>query len=108
MQSSQPRKQRKWRYVAPLHVRQKWVHVHLTKQLRAQLKKRAVGVRKGDTVKIMRGRFKGKSGKVVGVDLSSAKVMVEGAVVKKQTGKELLAKLEPSNLMITEMTERKK
>lgn len=108
MKSIQPRKTRKRAYNAPLHKRQKMVRAHLSKALREQRKKRSFGVRKGDTVKVMRGRFKGRTGKVTRVDLGPLKVMVEGIVVKKQTGKEVLAKIDPSNLMITELVERKK
>ena len=107
IQTRQPRKQRKFRYNAPLHVRQKWVRVHLSKDLRAKEKKRALGVRKGDTVKVLRGSFKGRSGKVSSVDLGTCRVLVEGLTQKKQSGKELLAPLEPSNLLLTERGERK-
>lgn len=108
IQSALPRKQRKFRYNAPLHVRQKWVHVHLSKDLRAKNKKRNIGVRKGDTVKVMRGKFKGKSGKVIHVRLDHPFVHVEGVVLKKQTGKEVPVNMDPSNLLITTLIDRKK
>ncbi|MCX6675337.1 MAG: 60S ribosomal protein L26, partial [Methanothrix sp.] len=40
MKSIQPRKQRKERYNAPLHKRQKYMHSPLSKALREELKKR--------------------------------------------------------------------
>ncbi|MCD6381372.1 MAG: 50S ribosomal protein L24, partial [Candidatus Aenigmarchaeota archaeon] len=57
--SKEPRKQRKYRYNAPLHIRQKLVSAHLTKELRNELGIRSLPVRKNDRVKIMRGKFKG-------------------------------------------------
>lgn len=108
VRSSLPRKQRLARYEAPLHVRQKQVAAHLSKELRTAQKKRSLPVRKGDTVKIMRGRYSGLSGKVIGVDLSARTVSVEGVNVKKQSGKEIPAVIEPSNVLITQLSERKK
>ena len=108
VQSSLPRKQRLARYNAPLHLRQKQVAAHLHKDLRATQKKRSMPVRKGDTVKIMRGKFRGLSGKIIEVDLSDRIVSVEGVNVKKQSGKEIPARIDPSNVVITALSERKK
>lgn len=108
VKSSLPRKQRLARYNAPLHVRQKQVAAHLAKDLRATQKKRSLPVRKGDTVKVMRGRFSGRTGKVIGVNLSARTVSIEGVNVKKQSGKEIPAVIDPSNVMITQLSERKK
>ena len=47
MITKQPRKQRKERYTAPLHKRQKYVHAPLSKALREELKKRNAQLRKG-------------------------------------------------------------
>lgn len=103
--SRQPRKQRKARYNAPLHARQKLVHAHIAKDARKKLniKKRATAVREGDKVKIMRGKFRGHSGKVSSVDLTSLKIYVEGAVARKAKGAEVLTAIEPSNVMIMEL-----
>lgn len=105
--SRKPRTQRKFRYTAPLHLRKNFVHVHLSKDLRAKVKKRAIQVKKGDKVKILRGKFKGKEGKVAKVILSDAKIFVEGITLKKANGKEAFYPIDPSNAMITEMVERK-
>ncbi len=106
-QSIQPRKQRKSRFTAPLHVRKHFVHAHLSKELRAKMKTRAVAVRKGDKVKVMRGRFAGKEGKIMAVNLTKAKVYVEGMAYRKAKGKEIPFPIQPSNVMIIEMVERK-
>ena len=45
-----------------------------------------IGIRHGDTVKIMSGRSKGKTGKVLSVDPAKGRVTVERAnIIKKHT-----------------------
>ena len=105
VKSGQPRKKRKFIYNAPLHLAAKFLNAHLSKELRAKMKKRAVRVRKGDTVKIMSGKFAGVSGKVLTV-LPSI-ITVEGAVIKKIGGKEISVPIHPSKVIITQMVERK-
>lgn len=101
--SKQPRKQRKYRYNAPMHVRQKLVSAHLDKMLRKEHGKRSLTVRKGDEVKIMTGQFRGTRGKVSRVDLKALKVYVEHAKVKKVSGQEVETAIDPSNVMITKL-----
>ena len=101
--SKQPRKQRKYLAKAPLCIRKKFVSVNLTKELRKKFRKRNVPIRKGDRVKVTRGKFKGKSGKITKVDLKNSKVTIEGIQVKKQDGSKVNVKLQPSNLQITEL-----
>ncbi len=110
MVSKQPRKQRKALYEAPLHKRQKLVSAHLSKELREKFKKRSLPVRKGDEVKVLRGEFKGRTGKVVEVDLKKLKVYVDGITRKKSTGEEVKVPLHPSNLMIinADMSDKKR
>ncbi len=101
--SKQPRKQRKYRYNSPLHIKQKFMKSHLSKELKKKYGKRAVIVRKGDNVKVMRGQFKGKTGKV---DFASAKkgfVYVTGIEVVKKDGSKLNFPINPSNIIINEL-----
>ena len=100
--SGKPRKQRKFLFSAPLHLRQKFLHVHLSKELREKYKKRSLRVRKGDVVKVIRGKFKGRSGKVIDVDLSRMFVYIEG-ITRKRSRKEKAEKpipFRPANLEI--------
>ena len=101
--SKQARKQRKYRYNAPTHIRRKLVSAHLDKALRKELKKRSLPVRKGDEVKVLVGDHKGKTGKVARVDLRRLKVYVEEIKTRKVSGQEVQAALEPSNLIITKL-----
>lgn len=103
--SAQPRKKRKFRFTASLHLSNKFRNVHLSKELRLKLKKRAVRARKGDTVKIMKGKFKGLSGKVTA--LGRGTLNIEGALLKKLGGKEVPVDIQANNVMITQMVERK-
>ncbi len=101
--SYQPRKQRKKLFKAPLHKRQKLVAAHLSKELQKELKTRSLPVRKGDKVRIMRGKFRGKEGKVVRVDLKKIRVYVEGVTIKRADGTERLVPIHPSNLLILDV-----
>ena len=101
--STRPGKQRKYRYNAPLHVLQAFLHVHLSPELRKKYGVRNIGVRKGDKVLIVRGQWKKKNGKVQRVHLRRQKVFVEGIEQTRKDGTKSFVALEPSNLMITEL-----
>jgi large subunit ribosomal protein L24 len=101
--SKSRRKQRKYRYNAPLHIRHKFVSVHLSKELRKSLGIRSIPVRKGDKVRIMRGEFKGIKGTVTKVDLKNLKVYIDSVKRKKVSGREVQVPIDPSNLEITEL-----
>lgn len=98
--SKQPRKQRKYRHNAPLHIKRKYFHVHLAKELQKKYSKRQFGICKDDKVRIMVGDFKGKEGKVTKVLLKKGKVYVEGIECIKKDGSKAFIPLEPSNLLI--------
>lgn len=110
--SVQPRKQRKYRHNAPLHLRHGMLAAHLHKSLRKEFGTRAMPVRKGDEVEIMRGEFKGRRGAVSHVDTKKLKVYIENIKRKKVSGQEMQVPVDPSNLMITKLEmedkERKK
>lgn len=101
--SVQPRKQHKYLFTAPLHRRQKLLHVHLAPELRKKFQLRQVQVRSGDKVKILRGEFKKKEGKVEKVLLKQSRVLVHGAEFLKKDGSKTLFPLHPSNLIIMEL-----
>ena len=103
VKTKQPRKQRKKLYNLPLHKRRKQMSARLSDELRKTIKKRNVPIVKGDKVKIMRGEYYGKEGKVTMIDYKYYKIGVEGVVVKKPTGKEKSIPIHPSNVMITEL-----
>lgn len=101
--SKQPRKQRKYRHNAPLHIARKMMNSRLSKDLKKKHGKRSFPVRKGDSVKIMLGKFKGKIGKIELVDLGQMHVYVEGANRVKRDGTKIQIPIHPSNLVIIEL-----
>jgi large subunit ribosomal protein L24 len=101
--SKQPRKQRKYRYNAPLHVRHKFISAHLSPELREKYGVRALPLRKGDEIEVMRGSSKGLRGTVERVDLKKCKIYVSGVKAKKIDGSEVMKALEPSNLKIVNL-----
>ena len=101
--SKQPRKQRKYIANAPLHIKKKFVSVNLSKELRKKYGKRNIGLRKGDLVKIKRGKFKGRQGKILKIKLKLKKITVDGINVKKMDGSKVNVKLQHSNLQIIEL-----
>jgi len=101
--SSQPRKQRKYLANAPLHLKKKFMSVNLSKDLRKKHGKRNIPVVKGDKVRILRGKFKKKQGKVIKVRLKYKQVLVENIQVKKLDGSKVDVPLRPSNLQIIEL-----
>ena len=101
--SKQPRKQRKALFNAPLHVRHKLLTARLSEELQRQYGIKRLPVRKGDTVLILRGDFKGVRGKVVKVDLKRVRIYVEGATIKKPSGETVYYPIHPSKVMIVEL-----
>ena len=104
IKSKQPRKQRKYRHNAPLHIKQKFVSVYLSKELRKKYSKRSMNLRKGDSVKVARGQFKNKTGKVDEVSVKKTSVYINGIEIVKKDGTKARYPINPSNLIITEMS----
>lgn len=101
--SKQPRKQRKWLANAPTHRRRKMLGARLSDVLQDKYKRRSISVRKGDTVKVMRGEFKGSAGEVTRVNLTSYKIYVSGVTIKKANGRDVERAISPSNVLITDL-----
>ena len=101
--SKQPRKRRKYQYNAPLHIKHKFLAAHLSKELIKRYGNRSIPVRKEDTVKVLRGQFKGKSGKIEKVFVKKTRVWIEGVNKTKRDGSKSFYPIHPSNLLITEL-----
>jgi large subunit ribosomal protein L24 len=76
---------------------------NLTKDLRTKYGRRNVPVRKTDVVKVMRGKFKKKTGKVSIVNLKKLKVAIEGLQIQKKDGTKVNVYFDPSNIQIIEL-----
>ena len=103
MESMRPRKQRKELFNAPLHKRRKWISSHLEENLLLKYDKRAIPVIKGDTVKIMRGSFKGHEDKVARVDVRGRYIEIEGITISKADGNKIAKPIHASNVMIIKL-----
>jgi len=103
MKSTKPRKQRKNLFNAPLHKKRKWIAAHLEEKLLLKYDKRAVPVIKGDTVKVMRGNFKGHEDKVAEVNVKDRTIEIEGITMTKAKGDKIARPIHPSNVMITKL-----
>lgn len=103
MKSLKPRKQRKEYFNAPLHKRRKWISSHLEENLLLKYDRRRITLVKGDSVKVMRGSFKGHEGKITNVNQRRRFVEVEGLVMTKADGKKIAKPVHSSNLLITKL-----
>ncbi len=107
--SGNRRKQRKFRLKAPIHIKRKFLGAHLSKDLQKKYNTRAISLRTGDRVKVMRGAFKSKEGKVQTLFVKSGKIHIDTIKEKNTDGTESFIPVQASNLMITTlMTEDKK
>jgi large subunit ribosomal protein L24 len=95
-----PGKQRKMLFNAPAHLRHKLMAAPMSPELLAQKGIKALPVRKGDTVRIMRGDHKGFEGKVSRVDLKAYRIYLEGLTREKVDGTAVFVALHPSKVMI--------
>ena len=103
--SHKARKQRKARGQAPLHKRRRMVSAHLDSALMREYNTRSVPVRKGDTVRIVRGAsdLKGSENKVASIDLQSYKIIIENITIPKADGTQTSRPVDPSNVVITKL-----
>ncbi|MBI4010347.1 MAG: 50S ribosomal protein L24 [Candidatus Aenigmarchaeota archaeon] len=104
VKSKKPNKQRKFLHNAPLHLRRKLLSAHLSKELRQEFKRRALPLRKGDEVEIVKGKYASKTGKIAKVDLNNYKVYIEGITRRRTVGTEVQVPIHPSNLEITNLS----
>jgi len=103
--STKARKQRKARYNAPLHKKRRMVSAHLDSTLMSEYNVRSLPVRKGDTVKIVRGNedFRKIEAKVASVDVKNLKIIVENVTVPKADGTQKPKPIDPSDVVITKL-----
>ena len=103
MKTIQPRKQRKRLYEASGHDRYKRFSSSLSPELKKSHGTNSIPVRRGDTVRIMRGDRNGFEGKVKSVDRKKYRVFIEGATREKVDGTPAFVPLHPSKVMITRL-----
>ena len=103
MQTIKPSKQRKMLFQAANHRRHKHFAAPLSPELKASHGFRALPVRSGDSVRIMRGDQKGFEGKVTRIDQKKYRIHVEGLTREKVDGTTIFVPIHPSKVMITRL-----
>ena len=98
-----PGKQRKLAFTAPSHIRRKLLTAPLSSGLRERHGVRSFPVRKGDTVKILRGDFSGIEGKVSEINTEQGRLFVEGVTREKVSGTSTKVSVHVSKVMITNL-----
>lgn len=79
------------------------VKVHLDETLRKEHKKRAMPIRNGDKVKVLRGSFRGSVGKVVEINRAKGTLKIDGVERTKADGSKIKAPVHASNTEIIEL-----
>jgi large subunit ribosomal protein L24 len=100
IKSKKPSKQRKKLYKGALHTRRKLLVAPVSKEIKENINKSKLVVRKGDKVKILVGNNKGKTGVVQRVDYDKAKVFIKGFSRTNSRSQERLIPFVASNLII--------
>lgn len=85
----------------PKHQLDKMVGSTLSDNLRQQYGRRSARVIKGDSVRVMRGEYRGVEGKVDRVNVSFGTLIIEGIQHEKVKGGQVKVPIHASNVMIT-------
>jgi large subunit ribosomal protein L26e len=101
--ASKRRAQRKLQLGAPSSVKRKLMSSHLNKSLRDQYKIRSLPIKRGDEVKILKGKGKGKTGKVVRVYRKRNVIYVDKVQRDKQNGQTVFLPIKPSYCVIEKL-----
>ncbi len=88
-------------YRATIQTRNKQLASPLSKDLQKKYGKRNVRVIEGDTVRILRGEFKGVDGKVEKVSAPSNSITVAGIKKEKTKGDKFDVYINSSNVVVT-------
>ncbi|KAK7016403.1 60S ribosomal protein L26A [Paramarasmius palmivorus] len=99
--SSSRRKARKAHFSAPSSIRRKIMSSALSKDLRAKYNTRSLPIRKDDQVRIVRGKYKGREGKVTQVYRKKWVIHVDRVARDKSNGASSQIGIHPSNVVIT-------
>ena len=91
-------------YRAPYKVRSKQISGILSRELREKYGKRSIRITKDDTVRIIRGEYKGIDGKVTQVSSEKNSVAIEGIKKEKIKGEKIDVYIHSSNILISNAT----
>ena len=88
-------------YNATFHTRSKQLSSQLSEDLRKKYGRKSVRVIEGDSIKIVRGEFKGVDGKISRISTKKSSVAVEGVKKEKTKGDKFDVYIHTSNLLVT-------
>ncbi|KAH8613865.1 Ribosomal proteins L26 eukaryotic L24P archaeal KOW motif [Trypanosoma vivax] len=97
------RKARRAHFQAPSHVRRILMSAPLSKELRARYNVRAMPVRKDDEVRVKRGAFKDREGKVTACYRLKWVIHIDKVSREKANGTPVSVGVHPSNVEITKL-----
>lgn len=90
-------------YTASKHLLSKQLGSHLSKDLKDKHHCKSMRVVEGDSVKVLRGEFKGIEGKVTKVSTERRGIAIEGIKREKLKGGNVDIYIHPSNVVITSL-----
>lgn len=105
--TQQPSKQRKQLYNSALHKRRKFLTAPLAPALAEKEGIKNLIVRKGDTVRILKGSFRGIEGEVSNVDYKNMLLTIEGVTFEKSDGSSQHFPVKASNCEIINLKNMK-
>lgn len=88
-------------YNPTFHTRSKQLGSQLSDDLRKKYGKKSIRVVKGDSIKIVRGEFKGVDGKISKISTEKNSVAIEGVKKEKTKGEKFDVYIHTSNLLVT-------
>lgn len=103
MRVRRPSKQRKKIYDAKGQTLRKLLAAPLSDDLQVSQGRRSYPVRKGDTVKIVRGDYAGVEGKITDIDAHGQRLFVEGVTREMTSGTSTNVSVHSSKVMITKL-----
>jgi large subunit ribosomal protein L24 len=98
-----PRRQRRALYNATTFERRRRMTVLLSRELRTRFRRRSVPVRKGDTVRVLGGSFKGREERVAKIDRRAYSITLDNVTLKTADEKMKPLGLRPGRLVITRL-----
>jgi len=95
-------------YQATFQTRSKQMGSALSKDLQKKYGKKSARVVEGDSIKILRGEFKGVDGKISQISTQKSSVAIEGIKKEKTKGDKFDVYIHTSNLVITSLNSNDK
>jgi large subunit ribosomal protein L24 len=90
-------------FQATLQTRSKQMGSALSKDLQKKYGKKSARIVEGDSIKIVRGEFKGVDGKVAKISTQKSSVAIDGVKKEKTKGDKFDVYIHTSNLVITSL-----